>query len=321
MKLGKSLVRWILPAADWAAAPMVYLGAQLLGLARKAGIQRMPFCKGAMLRAGVFPLLNHYYEPQFDFRNTELPPDEGRQLPGIDWNLEGQLELLQKLKFSSELETEQPSGAGRQFDFNNDNFKSGDAEYWYQMVRFFKPARIFEVGSGNSTLLAIRAAAANRRENNGYKCRHVCIEPYEMQWLEQTGVEVIRRRVEDLPLSFFSELEANDILFIDSSHVIRPAGDVLYEFLHLLPSLNPGVIVHIHDIFSPRNYPRSWFQDQVRLWNEQYLLEAFLCHNKDWKILGALNLLKHHHFSALQAVAPFLTSEREPGSFYIQRAG
>jgi len=120
-------------------------------------------------------------------------------------------------------------------------------------------------------------------------------------------------------VSFFSELQENDILFIDSSHVIRPQGDVLFEYLELLPTLNPGVIVHVHDIFSPRNYLSSWLQNEVRFWNEQYLLEAFMVHNDKWKIIGALNWLHHNHYERLKLIAPYLSLEREPGSFYIQK--
>lgn len=167
--------------------------------------------------------------------------------------------------------------------------------------------------------MAIKATEQNRRDDPDYRCEHVCIEPYESPWLEDAGVSVVRRKVEDLEPSFFSGLQENDILFIDSSHVIRPRGDVLFEYLDLLPSLNKGVVVHIHDIFSPKNYLREWLQNEVRFWNEQYLLEAFLSHNDSWKIVGALNLLHHHHYAELKSVAPFLTPGREPGSFYIQK--
>lgn len=119
--------------------------------------------------------------------------------------------------------------------------------------------------------------------------------------------------------SFFKQLQENDLLFIDSSHVIRPQGDVLFEYLEVLPVLNRGVIVHIHDIFSPRNYLRQWLQDEVKLWNEQYLLEAFLSNNGCWEIIGALNYLHHNHYDKLKRVAPFLTPTREPGSFYIRK--
>ena len=130
---------------------------------------------------------------------------------------------------------------------------------------------------------------------------------------------VIRQKVEGLGKAVFAELEKGDILFIDSSHIIRPQGDVLFEYLESLPSLNRGVIVHIHDIFSPKDYLKEWVTNEVRFWNEQYLLEAFLTCNRDWKIIGALNYLHHNHFERLQEKCPFLTKDREPGSFYVEK--
>ena len=181
------------------------------------------------------------------------------------------------------------------------------------------PRNIIEVGSGNSTLVAQMAIRANRKADEGYRCNHTCIEPYEAPWLEKVGVKVIRSKVEDTDIALFSCLGQNDLLFIDSSHMIRPQGDVLFEYLELLPSLSPGVIVHIHDIFSPRDYLKEWIVDDMRLWNEQYLVEAFLTNNSQWKIIGSLNLLKHEHFEEMVNVCPYLTREREPGSLYIQR--
>ncbi len=140
-----------------------------------------------------------------------------------------------------------------------------------------------------------------------------------MPWLEKTEVTVIREKVENVDISFFSELGEGDILFIDSSHIIRPEGDVLFEYLQLLPTLKKGVIVHVHDIFSPRNYPEVWLRDDVRFWNEQYLLEAFLTHNASWDVIGSLNYLHHNHYEELKKVCPFLTQDREPGSFYLQK--
>lgn len=147
----------------------------------------------------------------------------------------------------------------------------------------------------------------------------VYIEPYEMPWLESVFQRVMRRRVETLDFELFESLGADDILFIDSSHVIHPQSDVLLECLEILPRLAPGVIVHFHDVFSPRDYLREWVVDEVRLWNEQYLLEAFLTCNADWKVIGALNYLRHHHYDRLHAACPFLDADREPGSLWIQR--
>lgn len=316
----KRLIKKILPVADIILMPLAYPAAWLLKNIRRAGVHRLPLCKRALMNVGVFPIRNHYYEPQFDYRSPKQDFSENRNLPGIDWNVSGQLETLERFTFSQELSDipiERPEST--EFYLNNGFFESGDAEYWYQLIRTIRPKRIFEIGSGNSTLIAIKAIDRNHKDDPHYECEHICIEPYEVPWLEETGVSVVRRKVEDIELSFFAKLQENDILFIDSSHVIRPQGDVLFEYLELLPSLNKGVLVHVHDIFSPKNYPKQWMIDEVRLWNEQYLLEAFLSHNSSWRIVGGLNYLYHNHYEKLKLVAPFLTPEREPGSFYIQK--
>lgn len=316
----KKLILRFLPLADMILVPFVYPAAWLLKIIRRVGVHRVPLCKHCLIKVGVFPIRNHYYEPQFDNRNPKLEFSQDRSLPGINWNISEQKEMLEKFRFSQELADipyEKPNTL--KFYLNNDAFNSGDAEYWYQLIRTIKPRRIFEVGSGHSTLMAINAIHRNHEDDPSYKCKHICIEPYEQPWLEQAGVSVIRKKIEEIEVEFFSELQENDILFIDSSHIIRPQGDVLFEYLELLPSLNRGVIVHVHDIFSPKNYIKKWLSDEVRFWNEQYLLEAFLSHNNSWKVLGALNYLHHHHYEILKSVAPFLTPEREPGSFYIQK--
>lgn len=318
----RQVVRAVLPWVDLMLIPLTYLAAVLLRAVRNVGVQRLPHCRQVLLRVGVFPIRNHYYEPQFDFRQSSLNSGYARSLPGIDWNLEVQRALLRQMVFASELdEIDHEASSMESFHFSNGMFESGDAEYWYQMIRLFKPRRIIEIGSGYSTLMARRAVLRNASEDAEYFCSHSCVEPFEAPWLDQLGVSVVRRRVEELGVSFFSELSENDILFIDSSHVIRPGGDVLFECLELLPSLRLGVIVHFHDVFSPRSYPSSWLTDEVRLWNEQFLLEAFLTHSTCWEVIGALNYLHHSCFEELRAVAPYLTTEREPGSFYIRRTG
>lgn len=310
----------LLPVVDVALTPFVYPAAWLLRKVRAEGVERMPSCRSVLLKMGVFPIRDHYYEPQFDLRTTRRPLAQERPLPGIDWNVDEQMALLHSMCFADEL-ADTPVDKPEHLDFylNNGLFEAGDAEFWYQLVRLKKPRRIFEVGSGNSTLAAIQAIRRNQVEDSAYACKHVCIEPYEMPWLERTTASVVRKKVEDVDVTFFSELEEDDVLFIDSSHIIRPEGDVLFEYLELLPTLNRGVIVHVHDIFSPRNYPEQWLVDRVRLWNEQYLLEAFVTHNSSWAIIGSLNYLRHHHYESLKSVAPFLTPDREPGSFYIQK--
>tara|TARA_R110000772_G_scaffold184814_1_gene295836 strand:- start:685 stop:1635 length:951 start_codon:yes stop_codon:yes gene_type:complete len=310
----------IYKTVDILLLPFVYFSAWILKAVRKKGVHRLPLIKGALLRVGIFPIRNHYYEPQFDFRESRLDYSQDRKLPGIDLNLDTQLAYLEKFTYTKELENiPLTKGPELEFYLHNGSFESGDAEYWYQLIRTIKPKKIIEVGSGNSTLMAIKAIHENKAEDPTYHCEHTCIEPYEMPWLEKTNVAVLRRKVEEVELDFFSQLEENDILFIDSSHVIRPQGDVLFEYLQLLPSLKKGVIVHVHDIFFPKNYPREWLEDKVILWNEQYLLEAFLSHNSSWEIIGALNYLSSHHAEKFKAISPFPADQRNPGSFYMKK--
>lgn len=287
---------------------------------RRIGLHRLPLTRSALVRIGVLPIRRHYYDPFVTAEDLRYPLDQERPLPGIDWNLPEQLALLQSMIFAAETADfgahDRPALTYRT---GNDSFESGDAEYLYQIIRLKKPRRIFEVGSGHSTLVARQAIRKNLEESPGLTCKHLCIEPYEMPWLESSGVTVIRQRLETIDRALFSELQADDLLFIDSSHIIRPQGDVLTEYLEIIPTLRPGVIVHIHDIFTPRDYPDAWVRGRMLLWNEQYLLEAFLSGNRDWKVIGALNLLRHRYYDEMQRVCPHLTPDSEPGSFYIQR--
>ena len=310
----------VTPLIDIVILPLVYPAAWLMKGVRRMGVHRLPLCKRIFMHVGVFPIRNHYYEPLFDSKQLNKIAEQKRSLPGIDWNIEEQLHLVEQFDFNGELKDIPFSKQDRPvFHFNNIAFESGDAEFLYNMIRLKKPSRIYEIGSGYSTLMAVKAIEKNRSEDNVYKCEHLCIEPFENPWLEDIDVKILRRKVEDTDKMIFSDLHEGDILFIDSSHIIRPQGDVVFEILELLPTLNKGVIVHFHDIFSPNNYLKKWLVDEVRFWNEQYLVEAFLSCNREWKILAALNYLHWNFFDQLQARCPYLTREREPGSLYIQK--
>lgn len=319
-KVFYKLFQKTIPIMDILLLLLVYPSAIILKIIRRIGVSRLNLCRSALIKIGVFPIRNHYYEPQFDHRKPKKKFSDDRYLPGINWNIQMQIDLIKRFNSSHELlDITDTQPETLEFYFNNGSFESGDAEYWYQLIRTIKPKTIIEIGSGNSTLMAIKAISKNVEDNSMYKCEHICIEPYEMPWLENTNVLVIKQKVEDMDLDYFLKLHENDILFIDSSHIIRPQGDVLFEYLELLPSLNKGVIVHAHDIFTPKNYLKKWLQDDIRFWNEQYLLEAFLSNNSSWNIIGALNYLHHNHYNKLKSISPFLTPDREPGSFYIQK--
>lgn len=308
------------PIKDLILLPFVYFAAVIMRVVANSGVKRLPLSKNALLQLGVFPIRNHYYQPQFDYRGVDDDFSKERELPGIDLNVEGQLNYLQQLKCADELKNlPLHKTAEAEFYLYNGGFEAGDAEIWYQVLRDVKPRKVIEIGGGFSTLIGLQAVNKNQQENPAHQCEYICVEPYEMPWLEKTGVTIIRKKVEDMSLEVFAELEAGDILFVDSSHIIRPRGDVLFEFLQIIPALKPGVIVHVHDIFTPRNYPLRWLKNNVKFWNEQYLLEAFLSNNHDWEIMAALNFLHHNHPEALKSVCPNLAPTNDPGSFYMRR--
>ena len=308
---------------DVVGSPITFLASLWMKVVRRAGIQRQPISRWIFSVVGIYPLRDHYYKPLVRPDALRFSLSDERNLPGLDLNESGQLELLSELVWADELlEIPRDATGRREFYYNNEFFQSGDAEILYSMVRRFRPSRVVEIGSGHSTLLVAAATSANAEEDETYSCGHTCIEPYEMPWLADIGVNVLRSRTEDVDLDLFRSLERNDVLFIDSSHVIRPQGDVLFEYLEVLPILQSGVIVHVHDIFTPRDYPHEWVVELRRMWNEQYLLEAFLTNNTDFEVLAALNFLRHRHPAALSATCPILAEEidtREPGSMWLRR--
>ncbi|MBC7829368.1 MAG: class I SAM-dependent methyltransferase [Chitinophagaceae bacterium] len=310
--------------SDLLLSPITLLSAVWFKYIRSTTRQQMPLSEQIFMKVGVLPVNDHYYQPLVNPSKTltrEL--GEKRNLKGIQWNINEQLDLLNHFQFVEELSLlprDRKDAAEHQYYLNNPSFLAGDGDYCYNIIRHFKPGMIIEIGCGYSTLICMQAEKKNEQTGSA-PAKHICVEPYEMPWLEKLPVEVIRKKVEDIDVGFFSTLEANDILFIDSSHMIRPQGDVLFEFLEILPVLKQGVLVHIHDIFTPRDYPKEWVIDKHCLWNEQYLLEAFLSFNQQFRILGAVNFLKHNHPKELGAKCPNTAKipDDEPGSFWMIR--
>lgn len=168
-----------------------------------------------------------------------------------------------------------------EYSYLNDYFSSPDAEVGYALVRNLRPHRLIEVGSGNSTLL-FRAAI----RDGGLSTELVSIDPAPRRAMEHAADRVVKRRLEQVPAGEITNaLGANDILFIDSSHDVRTGSDVVELFLNIIPSLKKGVVVHIHDIFLPFEYPRDWIIENRWTWNEQYLVQAVLQDSDRFEVL------------------------------------
>lgn len=141
-----------------------------------------------------------------------------------------------------------------------------------------------------------------------------------MPWLEKLGPQIIRQRVQDVDLTLFDELQAGDILFVDSSHVIRPFGDVVVECQHFIPRLAPGVLVQVHDVFTPRDYPEKWLRNNRLFWNKQYLLEVLLTNSARYRTVLAMNWMHYRHREAVCRAFPNLVEQPsgEPGAYWFE---
>jgi predicted O-methyltransferase YrrM len=158
------------------------------------------------------------------------------------------------------------------YSFDNSYFSSPDAEVLYAMLRWKRPRWYVEIGSGHSTRVARQAVL-----DGELPTRITCIDPAPRREVSGIADEIHRERVESPQArTFLDELLPGDVLFIDSSHDIAPGNDVMHIFLHVLPSLAPGVIIHIHDVFLPYDYPRDWVLEHRLSWTEQYLVAALL---------------------------------------------
>mgnify|MGYP001636533275 CR=1 FL=1 len=276
----------------------------------------------ALLERGLVVHFKDYYGPFVSSDDIKKSLDEERNIPGLKLDLKSQKAFLKNLNYDAELVAlPDTSDEALQYAYKKGMFGPGDAEILYGMVRHLKPSRILEVGAGSSSLIVQHAIKQNKQEVDGYNCTHICVEPYENPWLEKLGIEIIRKKVEDLPVSFFQTLGKNDILFVDSSHVVKPQGDVLFEIFDVYGAINSGVYVHVHDIFTPRDYPSQWVIEDRKLWHEQYLLEAFLSFNDKFEIVCALNWIWKNHPELLVKACPVLTNRvaNNPGSFWFRR--
>jgi predicted O-methyltransferase YrrM len=258
---------------------------------------------------GVSVTPSHFYFPLPKLKSFEGKDwSASRPCAALDFHLDEQIQRLkcEIVPFANEWTfPEDALGNPHQFHFNNSFFERVDAEVAYSLVRSRKPRRIVEVGSGNTTLLMAEALEKNADE--GYAGELISIEPNPAGYLKDglRGLtQLIESPVQRVPVDLFRTLRANDVLFIDSSHVVSIDSDVLYECLRILPELAPGVLVHFHDVFTPQDYPQKFVMTNLCFWGEQYLLEAFLSFNSAFRVVWAGSAMQKFHSDALREAFP-----------------
>lgn len=243
-----------------------------------------------------------------DIAGINIPVDQMRRL----WL--ANLEFIRTTPF-----TEGPDPKNR-YNYTGGPFPWADGITLRMMIRHLRPKRIVEIGSGYSTACMLDSA-----EHVDLRDLHItCIEPYPtrlkalLRPRDSNRVTLIERGIQDVPLNIVDALGENDILFIDSTHVLKTGSDVHCEMFHLLPRIKPGVVVHFHDIHFPFEYPDDWIFKKNYSWNEAYILRAFLMFNREFRIFFWNPLYAHVFASSIRDEYPaFLRNSG--GSIWIER--
>ncbi|WP_300065859.1 class I SAM-dependent methyltransferase [uncultured Ruegeria sp.] len=195
------------------------------------------------------------------------------------------------------------------YRIGNGYYDSPDADALYLMVRRYQPKRVIEVGCGNSTRVTRQAVI-----DGGLQTQITAIDPYPRADIAHVVDQFEQKRLEEVNPALFDQLEAGDILFIDSSHVVRMSNDVAHLFCRIIPALKSGVVIHVHDVFLPYEYPKRFFYDCPG-WGEQYMLHALL-QSGGYSMLWPGFFLQQARPDAVKAL-PFLRDGRAQ-SIWVQ---
>jgi hypothetical protein len=264
----------------------------------------------------------HFYSPIVDpselQRDKAKVFDRNRDVLGIDFNEAGQLELVEEFRrLYRDIPFEASKGDANLYYYDNPFYSYGDAIILACMLRYTKPKRLIEFGSGFSSCVTLDI---NRLFLGGtVECTFIDPNPERLQSLTTNNpVDIIKSRAQDIDLTQISVLEPNDIVFIDSTHVAKAGSDVNFYLFEVLPRLTPGVLVHFHDVFYPFEYPESWFFDENRSWNENYMLRAFLTENANYQIVFFNDFMNFRHFHLVADAMP-LFQKNPGGALWIRK--
>lgn len=234
----------------------------------------------------------HFYSPISSVEDRERAIRKRRPPAAVKLRTDEQLRLADELDVSRPVEN--------RWRADNDMFATAEAALYRAMLLHFRPGRVLEIGSGYSTALALDVADTDLPD-----VRITCVEPYadrlrsRLRRGDERRLTLLERPLHEVEIAtLVADLADGDVLFIDSTHVAKAASDVLELFLHVLPALPDGVLVHVHDIYWPFEYPDDWLTNG-RDWTEAYLLHAFLAYNERFPIMLFQNYLAREHPGAL----------------------
>lgn len=266
-------------------------------------------------RAAGFDLVRRgFYSPVPDWR--ALPAEAfARRSPlhGIRFELDDHVEHLRRL--APHLREFAPPP---HFRWGNRMYDRVEADVLHAVLRDARPARVIELGSGFSSSIIAAALAANAAD--GAPARYTVHDPYPRDFVGGLpGLELHRESAADVDPRELAALAEGDVLFIDTSHAVKAGSEVNHLLLDVLPTLAAGVLVHVHDVFLPYEYPRSFFE-KGNFWSEQYLLQALLVENPRWEVLLPLWALVRERPAAVAELVPSYRPGCGPAAFWLRRS-
>ena len=278
-------------------------------------IHLIKYCMMPLQFEQCYPF-NHYESPYLSINEIDGIQDEdigSDVLIGIDLNFINQNHFKEIICNKYNLYNQFLNIPYHRYSIENAWFNKEDALVLMTMMLEFKPKKIIEIGSGFSTcvMLDVNEYCLNN------ETEITSIEPYPERLLSKIRIneknyQLNVNSVQQCDISIFEKLEKNDILFIDSSHVAKSGGDILYEYFKIIPMLQSGVIIHIHDIFFPFTYPKKWLYEG-RCYNEAYILHGFLMNNNEYEIIYFNNFM---HSNLVQSIGESFESG---GSIWIRK--
>lgn len=258
-------------------------------------------------RAGIHVLPKHYYSPIPDYAWLDRHPEAWRRpvaFSGVTWDLDAQLEWLETICSEHASEVDGHALHRRLVDEGYGlGYTAVDTTVLHCVVRKLRPARVVEIGGGVST--AIVAGAGGRDLEEGKEPPQITtVEPFPSEALASLpGVDLVPRHAQLVGDDVFARLDPGDLLFVDSTHVVKTGSELLRLYLEVVPALPPGVLVHVHDVTLPFLHHRTFGSDPYD-WQETSLLLALLTHNARLRILCCLSALHYARPDELKRLFP-----------------
>ena len=301
------------------------LKTKLVGVVNGLPYVRKLHQENVSLKENCFYPPGHYYSPVIsvsEIKKREAEIWEKGQIDGIagiDLCTEDQLRLIEELAgFYAELPFNAEKSKNLRYYFENDYYTYTDGIVLYAMIRRFRPKNIIEIGSGFSSALMLDSNELFFDKS----IQLTFIEPYPDRLYslineeDKKSTRIIEKFVQAVDLDEFEKLGKGDILFIDSTHVVKTGSDVNHILFEILPRLKSGVLVHFHDVFYPFEYPKEWVFSGWN-WNENYFLKAFLMYNTRFKI-RLFSQYIHQHYKGAFSYMP-LAYKNQGGNFWLEK--